>query len=144
MSRESTVFIIADDAAVRDALSISLSMDGLKLKVYCSGSAFLNAYTADRPGCLLMDLSVPELDCLAVQQALIRRNLLLPIIFLTDFGARNDSILALDSGAFCLLEKPVSRSLLVNTIHEAIQYDVNRRSTKNNKIEKDEFSSAGS
>jgi two-component system, LuxR family, response regulator FixJ len=138
-----TVFLIADDAAVRDALSISLSMDGLKIAVYHSGNAFLDAYE-DEPGCLLMDLSLPELDCLAVQQALIQRNLSIPVIFLTDIGTLRDAQLAIKSGVFCLLQKPVSRSLLLKSIHEAVSQDRLNRFTRDGDAEPDKYSSAGS
>ncbi len=138
-----TVFVIADDAAVRDALSISLSMAGLKIAVYISGKAFLEAYEGE-PGCLLMDLSVPELDCLAVQQALIQRNLPIPIIFLTDIGTLHDAQLALKSGAFCLLGKPVPRPLLLQHIHAAMNQDRINRSNMDGNPEPDEYSSAGS
>lgn len=127
MYRPSTVFIVANDAAVCDALSISLRMDDLKVTVYFSGKAFLDAYEGQL-GCLLMDLSVPELDCLAVQQALIQRNLSIPIIFLTDIGTLRDAQLATKSGVFCLLQKPVSRSLLLKSIHAAIHQDRLNRS----------------
>lgn len=127
MYHPSTVFIIADDAPVRDALSILLSMDDLKVVAYLSGEAFLDTYEG-QPGCLLMDLSVPEMDCLAVQQALINRSLKIPIIFLTGIGTEHDAQLAVMSGAFCLLEKPVPRSLLLKRIRAAMNQDRLNRS----------------
>ena len=75
-----------DDAAVRDALSISLTMAGLKVEVYHSGKAFLDDYTEDRPGCLLINLIQSEMDGLTVQQELIRRNFQIPIIFMIGIG----------------------------------------------------------
>jgi FixJ family two-component response regulator len=130
MYHPSTVFLIANDAAVGDALSMLLGIAGLKIAVYFSGKAFLEAYD-DQPGCLLMDLSVPEMNCLAVQQALIQRNLTIPIIFFTGIGTLRDAELAIESGAFCLLEKPVPRSLLLKHIHEAIDQDnLNRPAEK--------------
>ena len=71
MCLDSTVFLIEDDAAVRDALSISLNMAGLNVEVYPSGSAFLEVYTEDRPGCLVINLSQPDREGLTVQQELI-------------------------------------------------------------------------
>lgn len=143
MYHPSTVFIIADDAAVRDALSISLSMDDLKVVAYLSGKAFLEAYDG-QPGCLLMDLTVPEMDCLAVQQALINRSLSLPIIFMTGIGTLHDAQLAVISGAFFLLEKPVPRPLLLSCVHAAIDQDRQQRSIGDDNAEPDKYSSAGS
>jgi two-component system response regulator FixJ len=124
MCLDSTVFLIDDDAAVRDALSISLSMAGLKIEVYPSVEVFLEAYTGDRPGCLLINLSQPDMDGLTVQQELIRRNFQIPIIFMTEIGTiREDSVSAMQSVAFCILEKPFPRSLLLESIREAIEQD---------------------
>lgn len=123
---DSTVFLIDDDAAVRDAVSISLSMAGFKVEDYPSGKAFLDAYSGDRPGCLLINLSQPEMEGLTVQQELIRRNFQIPIIFMTEIGSIRDSVPAMQSGAFCLLEKPIPRSLLLESIREAMRQDLDR------------------
>lgn len=140
MCLDSTVFLIEDDAAVLDALSISLNMAGLKIEVYTSGKAFLDAYTGDRPGCLLINLSQPEMDGLIVQQELIRRNFPIPIIFMTGIGTIRDSASAMLSGAFCLLEKPFPRLLLLETIRQAMEQDCGNRSAKKTQAETDEYS----
>ena len=95
MCLDSTVFLIEDDAAVRDALSISLSMAGLNVEVYPSGSAFLEVYTGDRPGCLVINLSQPDMEGLTVQQELIRRNCSIPVIFMTEIGSIRNSLPAM-------------------------------------------------
>ena len=102
MCLDSTVFLIDDDAAVRDALSISLSMSGLKIEVYSSGKAFLDIYNENRPGCLLINLSQPDMGGLAVQQELIRRNFSIPIIYMTEIGSIRNSVSAVQSGCFLL------------------------------------------
>ena len=135
MCLDSTVFLIEDDAAVRDALSISLSMAGLKVEVYPSGKAFLDAYTGDRPGCLLINLSQPDMGGLAVQQELIRRNFSIPIIYMTEIGSSRNSMSAVQSGVFCFLEKPFPRSLLLESIREAMKQDCGKRSAIKNQVE---------
>jgi len=126
MCFDSTVFLIDEDAAVLDALSISLRMAGFKVEVYSSGKAFLDAYNGDRPGCLLVDLSQPEMEGLKVQQELIRRNISIPIIYMIEIGTIRDSLTDMHSGAFCFLEKPIPRSLLLETIRGAMQQDLDR------------------
>ena len=121
MCLDSTVFLIEDDAAVRDALSVSLRLAGLRIKVYAFGKAFLDAYTGERSGCLIINLSPPEMDGLIVQQELSRRNFPIPIIFMTEIGMARDALSALQSGAFCLLEKPFTRSLLLESIRKAME-----------------------
>jgi DNA-binding NtrC family response regulator len=90
---DSTIFLIEDDAAVRDALSISLRLDGLRIEVYGFGEAFLDAYTKVRSGCLLLNLSQPQMEGLMVQQELLRRNFPIPIIFMTEIGRAQDALL---------------------------------------------------
>ena len=131
MCLDSIVFLIEDDAAVRDALSISLSMAGLNVEAYPSGSAFLEVYTGDRPGCLLTNLSQHDMEGLTVQQELIRRNFTIPVIFMTEIGSIRKSLPPLPSGAFCLLEKPVPRPLLLERIREAMLQDLDRNAKKN-------------
>jgi len=135
MCLDSTVFLIDDDAAVRDALSISLSMSGLKIEVYSSGKAFLDIYNENRPGCLLINLSQPDIGGLAVQQELIRRNFSIPIIYMTEIGSIRNSVSAVQSGVFCFLEKPFPRSLLLESIREAIEQDCGKRSAIKNPVE---------
>ncbi len=126
MCFDSTVFLIDEDAAVLDALSISLRMAGFKVEVYPSGKAFLDAYNGDRPGCLLVDLSQPEMEDLKVQQELIRRNISIPIIYMTEIGTIRDTLPAMQCGVFCFLEKPIPRLLLLETIRGAMQQDFDR------------------
>lgn len=140
MCFDSTVFLIDDDAAVRDALSISLSLAGLKNEVYSSGKAFLDAYTRDRPGCLLINLSQSEMDGLAVQQELSRRNFPIPIIFMTGIGIIQDSVPAMQPGVFCLLEKPFPRTLLLESIRKAMEQDYSNRSDIKNQSNMDNSS----
>jgi two-component system, LuxR family, response regulator FixJ len=123
---DSTVFLIDEDAAVRDAVSISLSMAGFIVKDYPSGKAFLDVYSEDQPGCLLINLSQPEMEGLTVQQELIKRNFSIPVIFMTEIGSVRDSVLAMQSGAFCFLEKPIPRPLLLESIREAMRQDLGR------------------
>ena len=124
MYTDSTVFLIEDDAAVRDAITILLAMAGFKVADYPSGKAFLDAYSKDRPGCVLINLRQPEMEGLIMQQELIRRNISIPIIFMTEIGSVWNSALPMHYGAFCLLEKPIPRLLLLERVREAMQLDL--------------------
>ncbi|MDO9106899.1 MAG: response regulator [Methylovulum sp.] len=120
MCVDSTVFLVDDDAAVRDALSISLVMAGFKIEVYPSGEAFLEAYTEYRRGCLLINLRQPDMEGLRVHQELIKRNFVIPVIFMIHIGANEFLMSAIRREAFCLLEKPFSRALLLDSIRNAM------------------------
>ena len=130
MCFDSTVFLIDDDVAVQDALSISLSMAGLKIEIFPSGKAFLDVFTGDRTGCLLINLSQPDVDGLTVQQELTRRNFSIPIIYMTEIGSIRTSVSTIQSEAFCFLEKPFPRSLLLESIRQAIEQDCRNRSAR--------------
>ena len=123
MCLDATVFLIEDDVAVRDALSISLRMAGLIVEDYSSGQAFLETCNADRRGCLLINLSQGEMGGLKMQQELFRRNVLTPIIFMSEIGTIQDYLPILQAGTFFLLEKPFSRSLLLKSISAAMEQD---------------------
>jgi len=120
MTNDCIVFLVDDDEAVRDALCLSLRRDGFTVETYASGSDFLDAFTGDRPGCLLIDLQMPVMNGLEVQQELIRRNIRMPIIFMTGYGTNQDAMTALEAGAIAFLDKPVPRSVLYEHIHDAL------------------------
>lgn len=137
MCIDSTVFLIDHDAAVLDALSISLHIAGLKVEAYPSGKAFLEAYGEERPGCLLINLGQPEMDGLTLQRELIRRNFLNPIIFMTEIGTIQDLLPTMRPGAFLFLEKPFPRLLLLESVREAKELDCINRQTMKTQAEPD-------
>jgi two-component system, LuxR family, response regulator FixJ len=128
---DSTVFLIEEDSAVRDAITISLAMAGFNVEEYTSGKAFLDAYSGDRPGCILINLRHPEMEGLIMQQEFIRQHISIPIIFMTEIGSICDSALPMQYGAFCLLEKPIPRLLLLENVREAMKQDCESRSALN-------------
>jgi len=114
------VHIVDDDDAIRDALGMFLRQSGFNVRTYSSGEAFLAEYSPAITGCVLLDLSMPSLDGLDVQQALLKRHARIPIIFLTAYGTVRDTVSAIKAGAFDFLEKPCSEQILLETLHEAI------------------------
>jgi FixJ family two-component response regulator len=79
----------------------------------------------------VINLSQPDREGLTVQQELIRRNFPIPVIFMTEIGSILNSLPGMPSGAFCLLEKPVPRHLLLERIREAILQDLGRNAEQN-------------
>lgn len=127
MKYDPTVFVVDDDDAVRDALSISLYNAGLQVECFNTGEGFLNAYSPERPGCLLLDLRMPGMDGLALQQELCNRRFSIPIVFMTAYGSIRDSVSAVKAGAVDFLEKPVSSSVLLDRIRNALEMDAQIR-----------------
>ncbi len=128
-----TVFLVDDDAAVRDALALLLSLKGFRTQVFASAENFLSTYRPAWRGCLLTDLRMPGLSGLELQQTLVARGISLPVVLLTAHGDVSTTRTAMKAGAFDFLEKPVDDQLLVDVLQNAISHDAsaNRASSEN-------------
>ena len=125
------LYIIDDDDAIRDALSIMGDMLGLKTMAYGSAEDFLDAYDPSRPGPLILDLQMPGMHGLQLQQELAMRGLRIPIIIVTAQAEGWESERAIAAGARAVLEKPFDMQLLIGHIKQAIaqlEADVSYRS----------------
>jgi two-component system response regulator FixJ len=120
MNAADTIFVIDDDDAVREALTLFLEAEGFRVKAYASSSAFLDAYRPGWQGCLILDIGLPGMDGLALQQALRTRGVRLPIIFLTGQGDIPKAVQAVKEGAVDFLEKPARDEEILSRIHEAM------------------------
>ncbi len=120
------VFLVDDDPAVLKSLPRALRRHGLDVEAFSSAREFLNSYT-DRPGCLVLDLSMPGMSGLELQQELIKLEMDIPIIFITGHGGVPESVEALRAGAVDFLEKPFLPETLHKRIDEAIAQDKKAR-----------------
>jgi FixJ family two-component response regulator len=127
MALDFTVFLLDDDAAVLKAVDRLLHAAGYTTKTYCSAEAFLSEHDASTPGCLVLDLAMPGLDGLAVQEALALQGIDRPIIFLTGRGTIRESVQAVRAGAVDFLTKPVGNSELMSAIKSAEDRDRTQR-----------------
>src|SRR5438128_10538860 len=118
-----TVFVIDDDAAVRKAVSRLLRSAGIAVAVFASPREFLAQYDPDMPGCLVLDLAMPDINGLQLQTTLGMKGCTLPIIFLTGHGDVSKSVQAMKNGAFDFLSKPVKDKDLLTAVRAAIERD---------------------
>jgi FixJ family two-component response regulator len=118
-----TVFLLDDDAAVLKAVDRLVQAAGYTTKTYCSAEAFLSEQDASTPGCIVLDLAMPGLNGLAVQEALALRGIGRPIIFLTGQGTIPESVQAMRAGAVDFLTKPVGSFELMSAIKSAEDRD---------------------
>jgi len=123
MSIQPCVFIVDDDYAVRDGLELVMETAGLAYQTFDSAERFLETYCPGKPGCLLLDVNMPGLHGDELQAELIRRNIHLPIIFLTAFGDIPMTVRAIKAGAVDFLTKPVPSKLLVERIQAVLQQE---------------------
>jgi FixJ family two-component response regulator len=117
------VFLVDDDAPVLRALARLLGASGYAVRAYQSPAAFLAEHDGAVPGCAVLDLSMPEIDGLAIQAALATGPVLRPVIFLTGTGDIPSSVRAMKAGAVDFLTKPVDRNALVAAIEQALAVD---------------------
>jgi len=130
MALDFTVFLLDDDAAVLKAVGRLLQAAGYTTKTYCSAEAFLSEQDASTPGCLVLDLAMPGLNGLAVQEALALRGIDRPIIFLTGQGTIPESVQAMRAGAVDFLTKPIDQPELLTAIRCAEERDKTQRDSE--------------
>ena len=113
------VFLVDDQAAVRKAMKRLLASAGYDVVAYESARAFLDSGMADAAGCLVLDLEMPDMNGLALQQALAGS--LLPVIFLTGHGDIGSGVRAIKAGASDFLTKPVDGAILLAAVQGALE-----------------------
>jgi two-component system response regulator FixJ len=123
MRKRSTIFVVDDAAATRDSLKVMFEAAELEVETYGSAEAFLAAYRPGEAGCLLLDLELPGVSGLELQVALQKRNIRLPIIFLTGRADVRASVRAIRAGAVDFLLKPTSGAELLERVRATLTGD---------------------
>ena len=126
-SPQQTVFIVEDDAAVRDSLALLLGLEGHRVQAFGCAEDFLRVYQHAWTGCLLLDVRMPGMSGLELQAVLQEKQVMLPIIIITAHGDVPTVRTALKSGAVDFIEKPVDPDLLVAAVSSALDADTARR-----------------
>jgi two-component system response regulator FixJ len=119
MTRIRHVYLVDDDEAVRTALGRLLATLGYAVRTFPSGPAFLAEVAGLDPGCILLDLRMPGMSGLEVQQELASRGLTLPVVFLTAHGDLTTGVTAMKDGAVDFLQKPVREAVLLEALDHA-------------------------
>lgn len=123
MNYQPTVFIVDDDPAVRDSLRWLLESMRLKVATFESAEEFIKYYTMHMVGCLVLDVRMPGMSGLQLQQYLTKQKYALPIIFITGHGDIPMAVRAMQAGAMYFLEKPFEDQVLLDYVHEALELD---------------------
>lgn len=123
MTFEPVVFVIDDDPAVRNALRFLLESVSMNVRTYASAAEFLQAYSVHMIGCVVLDIRMPGMSGLQLQQRLIKQPYALPIIFITGHGDVPLAVRAMQNGAMHFLEKPLDDQLLLDAINAALAQD---------------------
>lgn len=126
--QEPTVFIVDDDPGIRKAMQLLLKSVGLRSEIFASGDEFLARFDPERPGCLILDIRMPGLGGLALQERLLGAGNSLPIIFITGHADVPMAVEAMQKGAFDFVQKPVRDQELLERIKAALGSDRRARS----------------
>jgi FixJ family two-component response regulator len=120
MTSPATVFVVDDDAGIRVGLERLLRSAGYRVQSFSSAQAFLEAATPDAQACLILDVNMPGLNGLELQDALAARGWAIPVVFLTGAGDIPASVRAMKRGAVDFLTKPVEDAILFAAIEQAL------------------------
>jgi len=123
----STIFILDDEPGMLKALMRLLKAEGFTVQAFTSAKAFLESYSPETLSCMVLDVAMPELNGLELQEHLTRSGLLLPIVFLTGHGDIPMSVQAIKAGAVDFLTKPVKDADLLRAVRAALQRAVEQR-----------------
>ena len=128
---EATVFVVDDDPDLRESLGWLLESAGLRCRSFATAQAFLDAYKPDEPGCLLVDVRMPGLSGLDLQEELRRRGVPPPIIIMTGHARVPMAVRAMKGGAIDFVQKPFDDHKLVERVRKAIEVDRRTREVRN-------------
>jgi len=120
---KSIVFVVDDDASVREALARLIRSAGLNVEAFASAEEFLKRPRPDAPGCLVLDVRLPDLSGLDLQRRMADANNELPIVFVTGHGDIPTTVRAMKAGAVEFLTKPLVEGDVLESIHRAIARD---------------------
>lgn len=121
------VYVIDDDEAMRESLAFLFESVGLPVQAFASGRAFLDAHRSAMQGCLLLDVRMPGMSGLDLQERLQERNIRLPIVFMTAYADVPMAVRAMRTGAVDFIEKPFNEQQLLDCIQRALKHDRVRR-----------------
>ena len=120
---QAIVHIVDDEEAIRDSIALLLRSAGLRSRQYQDAHAFLATYRPGEPGCLVLDVRMPRMTGMELQQELNRRGWTLPVIFVTGHGDVPMAVEAMREGALDFLQKPFNDDELIRRVHRAIEHD---------------------
>ena len=121
------VYLVDDDFSVRDSLSMLIESTGQAVRSFESADDFLDNFDPDQAGCLILDVRMPNMTGLELQEELARRDFAVPIIFISGHADVPDSSKAFRAGAVDYMEKPFDSDVLLTRMQEAIQKDLETR-----------------
>ena len=119
MSEPFPIYVVDDDEAIRRSLSFLLKTSGYAVRLFEGGTAFLKEAASLEPGCVLLDVRMPDIDGLEVQRELRARGVMLPVVIMTGHGDIDMAVAAMKAGASDFIEKPFEKAALLGCVEAA-------------------------
>ena len=135
MNDQNTVFVVDDDQAMRSSLKWLIESVGMSVETYDSADAFIRNYYPGRAGCLLLDVRMPGMSGLELQEHFLEHQIKIPIIIITGHGDVPMAVRAMKAGAVDFIEKPFNDELLLESIRNALQLDFEQRNMQTERAE---------
>lgn len=136
MTKSSTIFVVDDDEAVRDSLKFLIESNGYAVKTFATAQGFIDHYYPDEvPGCLLLDVRMPQMNGFELQKELNTREITIPIIFISAHGTVPSAVRALKLGAIDFIMKPFNNAALLEKVEHALQIDKTQRKAHHHKAQ---------
>jgi two-component system response regulator FixJ len=135
MSKEPIVFVVDDDQAIRSSLKWLIESVGLQVEAYASADEFMRSYYPGRAGCLLLDVRMPGMSGLELQEHFARNDIHIPIIIITGHGDVPMAVRAMKAGAIDFINKPFNDELLLESIRNALAIDQQQRERQSRRAE---------
>ncbi len=127
---EPTVFVVDDEDEIRESLRWLIESVGLRVQTFSSAQSFLDGYVPSSPGCLVLDVRMPGMSGLDLQEELVNRGIEIPVIIVTAYGDVQTAVRAMKAGAVDFVEKPVGEQGLLDQIQKAVADDLKNYQTR--------------
>ncbi|MCK4834061.1 MAG: response regulator transcription factor [Gammaproteobacteria bacterium] len=127
---ESTTYIIDDDRMARESLKWLIESAGLPVQVFDHGLEFLEQVNTSMPGCVVLDVRMPDINGMELYTRLKQRDIMMPVIIVTGHADVAMAVRAMKAGAFDFIEKPYNDALMLERVQNAITHDHNKRLKK--------------
>jgi FixJ family two-component response regulator len=135
MSNTETVFVVDDDQAMRNSLKWLIESVGMEVETYASADDFIESYYPGRSGCLLLDVRMPGMSGLELQEYFLQQSIRIPIVIITGHGDVPMAVRAMKAGAVDFIEKPFNDEFLLDSIRRALTLDEQQRSIQAHRAE---------
>lgn len=125
-----TAYFVDDDEAIRTLWRWLMESNSIPVRIYESAPQFITSYRRGDPGCLVLDINLPGMNGLQLQEFLKREGVEIPIVFVTGFGDVSSAVSALKGGAVDFIQKPFDYRMVVDVIRKALARDVEARAAR--------------